>query len=101
MNERETTAEVTENGSLFSDERRSSYRARWDEVQSRFVDDPRSAVKEADELVATVVGDLEDSFREHRETLEAGWQRGEETSTEDLRMTLQGYRSFFGRLLGA
>jgi hypothetical protein len=85
---------------LFLDDQRSAYRGRWDEIQTRFVDDPRQAVQDADGLVNTVVSDLESSFRTRREALEAGWQRGDDVSTEDLRLALQGYRSFFGRLLG-
>jgi hypothetical protein len=86
---------------LFQEAETSSYRARWDDIQARFVDDPRHAVQEADELVSTVIGELETSFRTRREALESGWQRGDDVSTEDLRLALQGYRSFFGRLLGA
>ncbi|HEX6264574.1 MAG TPA: hypothetical protein VF036_04765 [Actinomycetota bacterium] len=89
----------TEAGPLFADEQSASYRSRWDEIQARFVDDPRGAVGEADELVSTVIGELESSFRSRRDSLEAGWQEGDETSTESLRLALQAYRSFFGRLL--
>jgi hypothetical protein len=89
----------TEAGPLFGDEQSASYRSRWDEIQARFVDDPRGAVGEADELVSTVIGELESSFRSRRDSLEAGWQEGDDTSTESLRLALQAYRSFFGRLL--
>ena len=63
------------------------------------MDDPRGAVREADELVSTVIGELESSFHSRRDSLEAGWQQGDDTSTEGLRLALQAYRSFFGRLL--
>jgi hypothetical protein len=89
----------TEAGPLFGDEQSASYRSRWDEIQGRFVDDPRGAVREADELVSTVIGELESSFHSRRDSLEAGWQEGDDTSTESLRLALQAYRSFFGRLL--
>jgi hypothetical protein len=89
----------TEAGPLFADDQSASYRSRWDEIQARFVDDPRGAVGEADELVSTVIGELESSFRSRRDSLEAGWQEGDDTSTESLRLALQAYRSFFGRLL--
>ena len=88
----------TEAGPLFAEEESARYRSRWDEIQARFVDDPRGAVGEADELVSTVSGELGSSFRARRDSLEAGWQQGE-TSTESLRLALQAYRSFFGRLL--
>ena len=86
---------------LFREDQTSAYRGRWDEIQARFVDDPRRAVQDADDLVRTVIGELQASFSARREVLEAGWQRGGDVSTEDLRLALQGYRSFFGRLLGA
>ena len=89
----------TEAGPLFAEEQSASYRSRWDEIQGRFVDDPRGAVREADELVSTVIGELESSFHSRRDSLEAGWQQGDDTSTEGLRLALQAYRSFFGRLL--
>ena len=89
----------TEAGPLFAEEESARYRSRWDEIQARFVDDPRGAVGEADELVSTVIGELESSFHARRDSLEAGWQQGDEMSTESLRLALQAYRSFFGRLL--
>ena len=71
----------------------------WEGVQTRFVDAPRDAVEEADELVASVMRLLADGFAEERERLEAQWGRGGDVSTEDLRVALQRYRSFFQRLL--
>ena len=88
-----------EAGPLFAEEQSASYRSRWDDIQARFVDDPRGAVREADELVSMVIGELESSFHSRRDSLEAGWQQGDDTSTEGLRLALQAYRSFFGRLL--
>lgn len=78
-----------------------SYRERWERIQSRFVDDPRNSVEQADELVVEVVHDLQESFVSERRTLEAQWQRGDDVETEDLRMALKRYRSFFDRLLSA
>jgi hypothetical protein len=86
---------------LFPEDRASTYRKDWDQIQVRFVDDPHGAVEKADELVSAVIGELESSFRSRRDRLESSWQRGDETSTEDLRVALQSYRAFFGRLLGA
>jgi hypothetical protein len=75
------------------------FQARWEEIQVRFVDEPRGAVEDADALVATVMQRLAESFAQEREGLEAQWGRGEDISTEDLRVALQRYRSFFQRLL--
>jgi hypothetical protein len=75
------------------------YRARWDEVQTIFVDRPLEAVGQADGLVGDVLGDLERTFREQRARLDPSTGGDEEASTEDLRRALQRYREFFDRLL--
>jgi hypothetical protein len=77
----------------------AAFQRRWEEVQTRFVDEPRGAVEDADSLVANLMQQLADGFAQERERLEAQWGRGEDISTEDLRVALQRYRSFFHRLL--
>ena len=42
---------------------------------------------------------LAEVFSEERSKLEKQWDRGDEVSTEDLRVALQRYRAFFHRLL--
>ena len=84
---------------LFPPQVAADFHARWDQVQIGFVDDPRQAVQQADELVAQVMKSLASSFAEQRARLEAGLGKGEEANTENLRMALRGYRSFFQRLL--
>ena len=76
-------------------------RTRWQTIQVAFVDEPRRSVKEADQLVADLMGQLAKSFSEERTRLESQWDRGDDVSTEDLRIALQRYRSFFERLLAA
>ncbi|QIK10833.1 hypothetical protein G7Z12_37000 [Streptomyces sp. ID38640] len=75
------------------------FRSRWQRIQSEFVDDPREAVGAADTLVAEVMQALATTFSEHKQGLEGQWHRGEEVATEELRVALQRYRSFFNRLL--
>jgi len=75
------------------------FRIRWHELQAVFVDDPPEAVRAADQLVAEVMQAVAASFGDHKHELESQWQRGEEVSTEDLRLSLRQYRSFFTRLL--
>jgi len=75
------------------------YQRRWEHIQSAFVDEPRRAVEEADTLVAEVIGALADSFSNERQRLEGQWGSGDNASTDDLRIALQRYRSFFQRLL--
>ena len=79
----------------------SGLRTRWDDVQVAFVDDPKECVQKADALVAEVVEELTVGFSEARSRLEAQWARGEDASTEDLRVALKRYREFFERLLSA
>ena len=85
--------------SLFGNDKLSDLRSRWDHVQSGFVDDPRECVQQADGIVSDVVDQLTTGFSEARSRLEAQWARGEEASTEDLRLALKRYREFFERLL--
>jgi hypothetical protein len=86
---------------LFSENDVTDLRSRWSTVQAGFVDEPRQAVKEADNLVASVMQRLAEGFANERATLEKQWDRGDSVSTEDLRVAFQRYRSFFDRLLKA
>jgi hypothetical protein len=88
-------------GPLLPESQGSELQARWEAIQVQFVDDPRNAVEEADALVASTMQQLADGFASAREDLEGQWSRGEDISTEDLRVALQRYRSFFRRLLAA
>jgi hypothetical protein len=101
--EREDTSEVSGGDMrlepLFDRGRTEDLRERWHGLQARFVDDPREAVSDADGLVAELLRDLAKSFDDARSGLEAQWSRGDDVSTEELRVTLQRYRSFFERLL--
>ena len=86
-------------GPLFPDTEGADFRHRWTEVQTSFVDEPRRAVQQADELVAGVMQLLAETFARERANLEHQWDRGENVTTEDLRIAMQRYRSFFDRLL--
>lgn len=84
---------------LFSNDEGQQMRSRWDGIQTGFVDEPRKAVEQADALVASAMKRLAEMFAEERQKLERQWDRGDNISTEDLRIALQRYRSFFTRLL--
>jgi hypothetical protein len=84
---------------LFSRDESSDMWSRWDSIQTGFVDEPRNAVEEADRLVAESIKRLAEMFARERENLEQQWARGDDVSTEDLRVALQRYRSFFSRIL--
>lgn len=85
--------------SLFADADVTDYRARWSSIQTAFVDEPRKAVEDADNLVKSVLSKLSESFTQERQSLANQWGRGDNVSTEELRITLRRYRSFFDRLL--
>jgi hypothetical protein len=95
--------EAAENGRepLFAGEDADRFRGQWSEIQGHFVDDPRRAVEEGDALVATLMQQLAETFADERSSLEQQWDRDGDVSTEDLRVALQRYRSFFDRLLSA
>lgn len=84
---------------LFEEDRTSELKDRWRKVQGDFVDDPRQAVKAADALVEEVIRDLTTLFTDERSRLESRLEHEKELSTEDLRIALRRYRSFFERLL--
>jgi hypothetical protein len=86
---------------LFAEERSTELRERWRALQARFVDEPRETVSEADSLVAELLQELARGFSDARSSLEGQWSAGDDVSTEDLRLSLQRYRSFFERLLAA
>jgi hypothetical protein len=85
--------------SLFSPDEAKEFRVRWDTIQAGFVDEPRRAVEQADGLVAGTMKRLAEIFAEERAKLEGQLDRDETVSTENLRLALRRYRSFFGRLL--
>lgn len=97
----EPVTPAAEREPLLSPDQGESFTTRWREIQASFVDEPREAVAEADALVADLMQKLAASFSNERERLEAQWDRGDDVSTEDLRVALTRYRSFFDRLLAA
>jgi hypothetical protein len=93
-------ADVNEaSGPLLPQDSVQDFRTHWDKIQTGFVDEPRNAVQAADELVAQAIKRLAESFAEERNRLGRQWERGDAVNTEDLRVALRKYRSFFQRLL--
>jgi hypothetical protein len=101
LNAREAPAvrEADPHVALFHDDETRGFTSRWDAIQTGFVDEPRSAVEQADALVDEMMKRLTEVFATERTGLEQQWVRGENVSTEDLRVALKRYRSFFERLL--
>jgi hypothetical protein len=86
---------------LLPEEQSDSYTTRWQEIQVSFVDEPRQSVANADALVADLMQRLASGFSNERDRLERQWDSGDDVSTEELRVALTRYRSFFNRLLSA
>ena len=84
---------------LFLPKEANDFRATWDAVQIGFVDDPKQAVRKADELVAQVMSTLAATFSNQRAKLESQVDQTDDGTTENLRIALRRYRSFFQRLL--
>jgi hypothetical protein len=84
---------------LIEDAEGARFRSRWHAVQEEFVDDPRRAVQDADQLVAELMQTLATTFAERKRSLEDQWRSGGDAETEDLRLALRSYRSFFDQLL--
>ena len=95
----DNAAAVSKPMPLFSESEMGDFRSQWSKVQTRFVDEPRRTVEDADKLVASVMQRLAEGFANERSGLEKQWESGDNVSTEDLRLALQRYRSFFDRLL--
>jgi hypothetical protein len=85
---------------LLNREESEHFRTRWNEIQSKFVDEPRSAVQQADALVSEVVGQITQMLANEHSSLGSQWNQRDDVTTEDLRKALQRYRSFFNRLVG-
>jgi hypothetical protein len=84
---------------LFPNNELEGLRTHWKEIQTNFVDEPRKAVEQADGLVASAMKRLAEIFADERSNLEKQWDKGDQVSTEDLRVAFQRYRTFFDRLL--
>jgi hypothetical protein len=102
--ERQDKPKITQEGKmkeapLFNENEAEDFRSRWNVIQTNFVDEPHTAVEEADSLVAEAIKRIAEVFADERAQLEEQWGRGDDVSTEDLRLALQRYRSFFHRLL--
>ena len=97
----ERAEEMDTTAPLLPSDEAQDFKQRWESVQTAFVDEPRRSVEQADGLVAEALRRVAETFSSEREALEGQWGRGEDVSTEDLRVILQRYRSFFNGLLSA
>jgi hypothetical protein len=96
-----TTADPGSHASLLDERELQNMTTRWKDIQAEFVDEPTTAVREADALVAELMQRLATMFASERAELENRWAGDNQVSTEELRQGLRLYRSFFERLLAA
>jgi hypothetical protein len=99
VGDRAPVSDEPEDSPLFANDEVEQFRTQWRELQAAFVDNPRDAVQEADGLVAEVMQNLAATFADHKHSLEDQWSRGDQVDTEELRVALRRYRSFFNKLL--
>lgn len=99
IHEVESNTDIELPAALLNPEESEQFRTHWNEIQGKFVDEPRSAVQQADMLVSEVIEKITQMFAEERSTLEEQWNQGNDVTTENLRMALKHYRSFFNRLI--
>ena len=99
IHETPITTNAGPSAALLNREESEHFRMRWNEIQGMFVDEPRTAVQQADVLVSEVIEQITQMFANEHSSLEGQWNQGNDVSTEDLRMALQRYRSFFNRLV--
>lgn len=92
-------------GSLLPDV--AEFRARWQQVQFRFVDDPQGSVTEAADVISQLTAQLEAAIAERQRAiaerqraLRERWGEGMSADTESLRGTLLMYRAFLDQLAG-
>lgn len=74
-------------------------RPRWNNIQTSFVDEPRQAVYDADKLVTSAITQITEALHDECRAMQKQWADGADVSTEDLRLSLQKYRTFFNRLM--
>jgi hypothetical protein len=99
--QKERKASGDNGGSLLPTDQNERFTTRWEEIQAGFVDEPQKSVEEADSLVSDLMQRVTNGLSSERERLEKQWAAGDDVSTEDLRVALTRYRTFFDRLLKA
>jgi len=96
---RSRTGNEPANTEILPERQLEDLHSKWTAIQTSFVDEPRKAVEDADQLVGLAIKQIEEVFFAQRANLEKQWNRGDEVSTENLRISLQRYRDFFERLM--
>ncbi|MER7927873.1 hypothetical protein ABTY96_32840 [Streptomyces sp. NPDC096057] len=91
-----------ENGSLLPHDESDKFSLRLQHAVTGFVDEPRSAVEEADHVLEEVAARFTEAVTKRRATLHGSWEsKGSDGAddTEQLRLALRDYRELTERLL--
>ncbi len=83
---------------VWEPETTDGFRDRWQQIQLRFIDSPRNAADQAQNLVSDVIDALADGLRRQRGELDR-WRDAALDDTEELRVTVRRYRDLLDRLL--
>lgn len=88
-----------ENGSLMPHDESDKFSLRLQHAVTGFVDEPRSAVEEADHVLEEVAARFTEAVTKRRATLHGSWETKGSDDTEKLRLALRDYRELAERLL--
>ena len=95
----ENANRVQDSSSFFSPAETQAFRSRWNNIQVRFVDDPASAVDEANSLVSDAIEHLKQGFTAQRPPRGQMSDSNQRDSTEERRLLLRRYRTLVERLV--
>jgi len=94
---------VDEPATLLELDHAEEFRRRWDAIKASFVDDPRAAVRRAEQLAEEVVTEVARTVDARRRDLikrrEDIGDQDDKTSTERLRIVLHGYHNVLDPVL--
>jgi hypothetical protein len=87
------------NGSLLPHDESDKFSLRLQHAVTGFVDEPRSAVEEADHVLEEVAARFTEAVTKRRTALHGSWESKSAGDTEQLRLALRDYRELTERLL--
>lgn len=77
----------------------SAFGTRWQDIQLRFVDDPRGAADEAEQLVSEAIEWFSATLASRKRELD-DWSQSGDASVEQMLTAVREYRGLLDRLLG-
>ena len=88
--------------SPLTSEARDRYAARWDQIQSHFVEAPEEAVAQADALVLAVLGDCDHPLAEGQlpGRMRKARREASRAGTESLRIAMLDYQTVLEEVAG-